>query len=100
MIWIICGIVLLLNEYSSGERWHLRLIRNLCAEGVLWGLSTLAPGLALTAALMLFSAVTAAELYRCSEKRREEIPGAQSPAVRYEPAPARLISSVPDERAA
>lgn len=69
MILIAALMVLVLNEYASGEGWYKGVIKGLCGFTVLFWAATVSPGRTFVLCMMGLCAVAAAELYRIDERR-------------------------------
>ncbi|SFD11355.1 hypothetical protein [Ruminococcus albus] len=63
-------IVLVINEYSSGEGWYKGVIKGLVgASGLVWA-ATVSPARTFVICMMVLCALVAAELARIDDKRK------------------------------
>ena len=71
MILVAALIVLVINEYSSGEGWCRGVIKGLCgAAGLIWA-ATVSPARTFILCVMVLCAFVAIELDRISRRRSE-----------------------------
>ena len=69
MVLIVAFMVLVLNEYASGEGWYKGVIKGLGGFTTLVWAATVSPGRTLVLCIMGLCAVAAAELYRIDSRR-------------------------------
>ena len=98
MLWLISGLIFMMNEWSSGERWLRGVVRNVAVISLLVLLAELLPGQTLMLAIVAFSGCVAAELYRCFERKPQEQALPRPAAVR-EAEPEPMVPALPRIRA-
>lgn len=69
MLWIIALMILVLNEYRSGEKWFSGVLKGLALLSVLLTAAVFFTGQIMTISVFTLAAVTAGELYRNDLRR-------------------------------